>query len=33
MEQLEGTQAFRIRVKLDEMLKDLEIAELTKQKI
>lgn len=27
-----GTQAFRIRVKLDEMLKDLEIAELTKQK-
>lgn len=25
-----GTQAFRIRVKLDELLKDLEIAELTK---
>lgn len=27
-----GIQAFRIRVKLDEMFKDLEIAELTKQK-
>lgn len=28
-----GIQAFRVRVKLDEMLKDMEIAELTKRKI
>lgn len=28
-----GTQAFRIRVKLDSLLQDMEISELTKQKI